>query len=385
MHAPLRFQMSRQLCFGDGVLTQLAEAVRQLGGRRVLLVTDPGLMAAGIATRVEQQLQAGGLDYRIFDGVEPDPHLEIVEACHAELRAAGADLLIGLGGGSAIDIAKVVAVLATNSGSVQDLIGIDQVAHAGLPLIAMPTTAGTGSEVTPIAVLSDKSAQLKKGIVSEHLYPSLALVDPELTHSLPPAITAATGVDALTHAIEAYTNKYAQPFVDTFALQAVRLIGRWLRPAVARGADQSARYHMALGSLYGGMCLGSVNTAAVHALAYPLGGTYNVPHGVANALLLPYVMRFNLIADYDKFGKLAVALGERIDGLSGCQAAEAAVTAVQRLCRDIGIVSRLRELDIPESAIPSMAEAAMQVTRLLRNNPRAVRQVDAEAIYRAAW
>jgi alcohol dehydrogenase class IV len=206
-----------------------------------------------------------------------------------------------------------------------------------------------------------------------------------LTLSLPPAITAFTGVDALTHAIEAYTNKYAQPFVDTFALEAVRLIGRNLRQAVHCGTDEEARCNMALASLYGGMCLGPVCTAAVHALAYPLGGTFNVPHGVANSLLLPHVMAFNAPSAAARYTDVARALGEAVDGLTDEDAAALAVEAVRRLCVDVGIVSRIRDLDVPEDAIPAMAEAAMLVTRLLANNPREVTLEDAANIYRSAY
>jgi alcohol dehydrogenase class IV len=210
-------------------------------------------------------------------------------------------------------------------------------------------------------------------------------VDPLLALGLPAAVTAFTGMDALTHAIEAYTNRYSHPFVDTFALEAVRLIGSNLRRAVARGDDAEARTGMALASTYGGMCLGPVNTAAVHALAYPLGGTFNVPHGIANALLLPYVMDFNLIGNLEKYARIAVALGERIDGLSLRTAAELSVAAVRRLASDIRIASRLRDLDIPESAIDGMADGAIKVTRLLGNNPRGVALEDIRGIYRAAY
>jgi alcohol dehydrogenase class IV len=234
-------------------------------------------------------------------------------------------------------------------------------------------------------VLSDIREHLKKGIVSEKLIPDLALVDPLLSIGLPAHVTAFTGIDALTHAIEAYTNKFAQPFIDTFALEAVRLVGANLRRAVACGEDVSAREKMALASLYGGLCLGPVNTAAVHALAYPLGGTFNVPHGVANALLLPYVMEFNLMADLPKYAAIAAALGERTEGMSLRDAAESSVGAVRRLSSDIRIASRLRDLDIPESAIDGMAEGALKVTRLLGNNPRNVMLADIKSIYRAAY
>jgi alcohol dehydrogenase class IV len=221
--------------------------------------------------------------------------------------------------------------------------------------------------------------------VSDRLYPDAALVDPSLTAGLPPAVTAYTGMDALTHAIEAYTNRFAQPFVDTFALEAIRRIGRSLRRAVEEGRDLEARHDLSLASLYGGLCLGAVNTAAVHALAYPLGGTFNVPHGIANALLLPYVMDFNRLSRPDRFAAVARALGAAAEGAGDDEASAAAVEAVRALARDVRVASRLRDVGIPEDAIDDMAAAAMKVTRLLNNNPRPVAVEDAKAIYRAAY
>lgn len=381
----MQFQMAGRLIFGNGALAELPSAVARLGGGRVLVVTDAGLVRSGLLARVTDVLEKAGVIAAVFDQVEPDPRLELVDACLAAARATGAQVLVGVGGGSPMDIAKVTAALLTNPGRVHDYFGLDKIPGPSAPLILIPTTAGTGSEVTPIAVLSDQKEHLKKGIVSEHLYPRVALVDPELTVGLPPHITAFTGMDALTHAIEAYTNKFALPMVDMFALEAIRLIGIHLRRAVTLGSDRSARYHMSLASLYGGMCLGPVNTAAVHALAYPLGGTYNIPHGVANSLLLPYVMRFNLSSNGPKFARVAEALGENLTGLEPAAAAERAVTAVVRLAGDIGIVSKLRDLKIPEAAIPDMAAAALKVTRLLNNNPRPVTLEDARQIYREAY
>jgi alcohol dehydrogenase class IV len=385
MERVLHFQMCGRLVFGLGSLAELPDAVARLGGQRVLLVTDRGVVAAGLCEQVESVLSQAGVTVERFDQVEPDPRMEIAEACRDAARAAACEVLIGLGGGSSLDIAKVAAVLVTNQGPLSELVGIDRVPRPGLPTVMVPTTAGTGSEVTPIAVLSDKAEQLKKGLVSDHLYPRVALVDPSLTASLPPRVTAYTGVDALTHAIEAYTNKYAHPLVDTFALEAVRLIGVNLRRAVSCGDDSAARTGMSLGSLYGGLCLGSVNTAAVHALAYPLGGMFDLPHGLANSVLLPHVMAYNLVSDLAKHARLAEALGEATGGLSQRAAAARSVEAVSQLCRDVGVTDRLRDLGIPESALADMAPAAMKVTRLLNNNPRVMTEQDALGIYQAAY
>ena len=385
MTTPMHLQMPGRLVFGNGATQELPELMRGLGVSRPLVVTDPGLVEAGTWGRVKGVLEAAGVARAVFDGVEPDPCVETAYACRDAARAGGHDVLVGLGGGSSLDIAKVAAVMMTNDGDVAGYVGIDRVPGPGTPTILVPTTAGTGSEVTPIAVLSDTKEHLKKGIVSSHLYATVALVDPELAVTCPPRVTAFTGVDTLVHAIEAYTNKFARPFVDALALECMRLVGRHLRRAVACGDDLDARYGMALACLFGGMCLGPVNTAAVHALAYPLGGTYEVPHGVANSLLLPYVMAFNRAADPEKFAAIARALGESTDGLAPDDAAALSASAVVRLSGDIGIVSRLRDLDIPEDGIDAMAEGAMKVTRLLKNNPKPVTLEDAKQIYRNAY
>jgi len=381
----LEMQMCGRLIFGRGALSRLPESLARLGVQRALIVTDRGLVRTGMPDEVLQLLQSAGIAAAIYDGVEPDPRLAIVDDCLAMARNWQCDGLIGLGGGSALDIAKATAVMWTNTGSIVDYVGVDRIPLPGLPKVLIPTTAGTGSEVSPIAILSDTEAHLKKGIVSPRLYADVALVDPALTESLPPHITAYTGIDALTHAIEAYTNRFAHPLVDTLALQAIEWIGVYLPRAVANGADSEARSYMSLASTLGGLCLGPVNTAAVHALSYPLGGLYNVPHGVANALLLPYVMRYNLIGAMTRFGRISEALGCVTTGHSTRSAAEMAIEAVEQLCRDVGIVSRMRELGVPESAIESMAEAAMEVTRLLGNNPRVMTVEAAREIYRQAY
>lgn len=381
----LQFQMSGKLVMGNGAIKELPNLVEKLACKKPLIVTDQGIVKAGIDQLVKKIFQENKIAFACFEDVESDPKIEIVFDCLNKAKSENCDLIVGLGGGSSLDIAKVTAVLMTNGGDLNAYIGIGNIPKAGIPTIMIPTTSGTGSEVTPIAILSDKKEQLKKGIVSEFLYPKYALIDPELTVSLPPHVTAYTGIDALTHAIEAYTNRFSQPFVDTFALEAIRLIGANLRMAVSNGKNLNARYNMALGSLYGGMCLGPVNTAAVHALAYPLGGMFNVPHGVANSLLLPYVMKVNLESNYLKFANIAKALGEKTERLPIEAAALLAIDAVTKLSSDIGIISKMSELGIPESAIEPMAEGAMKVTRLLNNNPKELSIEDVRQIYRNAY
>ncbi len=385
MHPLLRFQTCGHLIFGPGAVRELESLARARGIDAALVVTTQGLPATGVLAPVQEQLDKAGVRTALFDDVEPDPSSETATRAAEAAARINARWILGVGGGSALDIAKVVAVLRTNPGDPLAFAGIGKVPKPGLPTLVIPTTAGTGSETTPIAVLSDKKAQLKKGVVSEYLYPTVALVDPALAVTLPPLVTAYTGMDTLTHAIEAFINKNAHPLVDSFALEAIRLTARHLRRAVACGDDLDARSGMALASLLGGMCLGPVNTAAVHALAYPLGGTFNVPHGLANALLLPFVMEFTLPGAVEKFAAIAEALGERTELSSTREAAAAAVRAVRTLAIDLGMKRSLRDVDIPESAIDPMAKAAMEVTRLLNNNPRRVTEADARAIYRAAF
>jgi alcohol dehydrogenase class IV len=377
--------MVGRLVIGPGSLIQLPECVQRLNGHHLMIVTDPGLVRAGICDRLTTLLKKAGISYVVYDKIEPDPRIEIVDDCLSAARDAKVDMMVGLGGGSSLDVAKVVAMMLVNGGQVASYVGIGKVPKPGVPTLMIPTTAGTGSEVTPIAVLSDKTEQLKKGIVSDYLIPGIALIDPELQVTLPPHVTAFTGIDALAHSLEAYTNRFSQPFIDNFALQGIRLVGQYLRRAVCCGDDMEARSGMAMAALYGGLCLGSVNTAAAHALAYPLGGTYDVPHGVAVSLLLPHVMEFNLVADLEKYALVADALGENTEGLSLRDAAELSVEALLQLSADIEIVSRLSDLDIPETAIDEMAADVMKVTRLLKNNPRVVTEEAAKRIYRSAY
>lgn len=379
------FKMCEKLVMDNGAIERLPLLIEKLEAKKPLIITDPGLVKAGIMQSVTDLLHRNHIFPAQYTEVEADPSLEIVFEALEIARSRKADLIIGLGGGSALDIAKIVAVLMKNNDPLEKYIGIDNIPGAGLPTIMIPTTSGTGSEVTPIVVLSDKKEHLKKGIVSDYLYPSVALVDPNLTVSLPSHITAYTGIDALTHAIEAYTNKFAHPFVDTFALKAIELISQNLLTAVREGDNKVARYNMSLGSLYGGLCLGSVNTAAVHALAYPLGGTYDVPHGVANSLLLPYVIEFNSSHCAARYGNVAEAMGADISQLSDEEAARLCIGKVKDLCSKSGIIQRISELDIPETAIDEMAAGAMKVTRLLNNNPKPVTLEDASHIYKQAY
>jgi alcohol dehydrogenase len=281
-----------------------------------------------------------------------------------------------------MDTAKAAAILATNGGRAKDYQGLNKVPRPGLLKGMIPTTAGTGSEVTFTAVFIDEEEKKKAGINSPHLYPDMSFLDPELTLSLPPAVTAFTGMDALAHAIESYTSLIANPLSEMFSLEAIRQIGKGLRQAVEKGSDLQARSEMLYGSLLAGIGLANAGVTAVHSLSYPLGGRFGVPHGVGNGLLLPAVMDYNALSCAEKFARIAGALGENVEGLSIKGAAILAADSVKRLARDIEVPRRLSDLGIPESALPWMAEEALKVTRPLENNPRPVSQEDAIQIYK---
>ncbi|SHF09855.1 Alcohol dehydrogenase, class IV [Desulfofundulus australicus DSM 11792] len=379
------FWTSGTIITGWGSLGRIADEVKNLGATRILLVTDPVLLKTGLVDKVREALAPAGLETGLFSEVEPEPRLEVVAKCLQAVKDGGYDLLVAVGGGSSMDVAKASAVLVTNSGTIDDYIGVNLIPRPGLPVVAVPTTAGTGSEVTPIAILSDENEQLKKGVVSPYLLPRVAIVDPELTVTMPPHITAATGMDALTHAVEAYISVNATTITDSLALTAIKIISRYLRTAVANGEDREARENMAMASLLAGIAFANAGVGAVHALAYPLGAQFHVPHGVANAVLLPYVMESNLLGALPRFKEMALAMGERVEELSDRAAADKFIEAIKQLSTDVKIPLHLRELGVNAEAIPGMAEGAIKVTRLLANNPRKLTVDDIREIYERAF
>lgn len=377
------FKIANKLITGHGATETLLEEVKRLDVSNPLIVTDEILQKVGVVDQVTSLLK--GFSYEVFTGVKPDPELRIVEECSETFTKGNHDGLIAIGGGSAIDIAKSVSAFAPFEGDLSELLGTDLVPAKGAPIITLPTTAGTGSEVTNISILSDKEAQLKKGMVSDHLLPDVAIVAPEMTLTMPPSVTAASGVDALVHAIEAYISVHASPITDALAIHAMKMIAKNLPKAYANPDHLEAREKMATASLMAGMAFGNAGVGAVHALAYPLGGRYHIAHGVSNALLLPYVMEWNKIACVERFRDIAIALGENISELSDKEAADRAVQAMERLCNDVNIPSGLRAFDIPERAITEMAEDASKIERLLNNNPRKLSKEDIEKIYQSAY
>jgi len=367
--------------FGQGSVREAANGLGERGCARAFIVSTPPTRA--LCDPLIARLGELGIATHVWDRLTGEPTLSDFADALADARDFGADCVIGLGGGSAMDVAKLVAALFDGAQTIDQVVGVDLVTHRSLPLACIPTTAGTGSEVTPIAILEDQKDALKKGTVSRHLVPDIACLDPEMTVSMPRAVTASTGLDALTHCIEAYVNRFSHPMVDGFALEGVRLIGANLARACADGSDLAARAAMLRASYYGGLCLGPVNTGAVHALAYPLGGEFHVPHGVANALLLPHVLRFNLEVAADRYAIIAEALGiartgdDRRDALAG-------VDRIEALSRECGVTGGMSGHGISSNAIPHMAAAAITVTRLLDRNPRVVTEEDAVRIYQAA-
>jgi alcohol dehydrogenase len=370
--------------YGKGAIANLKVEVAKSGVKQVLLISDYGVQKAGLVEKIQAMIEETGASVQLFLDVEAEPSFENIEAALAAFKACNGELVVGLGGGSSLDIAKAVSVMANNSGSMLDYVGIGLIPRAGVPGILIPTTAGTGSEVTQNAIFTDKKENLKKGVVSEYLLPAVAIVDSQLTLSMPPKVTAATGMDALTHAIESYTSNKTTLQTDLYALEAIRLVGKHLRRAVANGNDEDAREGMALASVFAGISLANAGVGAVHALAYPLGGQLGVAHGVANALLLPYVMEFNIVGHMDKFITVAEALGEHTAGLSRREAAFLAYKAVKELSQDVGIPQTMSEIGVKEEQIESLAIAAANVARLMANNPRVMTLDDVRAVYRKA-
>lgn len=372
----------QKIVFGTGCTEQFCEDYLKMGFKRLFILTAPPIVP--LIQPMVDKLTGEGVSIEIFDRIMQEPSVTDFKNILEVARHFKADSVIGVGGGSVLDITKLVAALIDSDQQVEDLFGTGFVKKRGCWFACMPTTAGTGSEVSPNAILLDERDKLKKGIVSPYLIADVAYVDPQLTVTVPPKVTAETGMDALTHCIEAYTNKFAHPAVDMYALMGIKLIAENLLRAVKNGQDMEAREALLLGSLYGGLCLGPVNTAAVHALSYPLGGEFHLSHGLANAVLLPSVMKFNCSANLKKYAEVALACGAA-KGANEDETAQNGVEFVTQLSKDCGIPTKLTELGIPHEAVDRMAKAAMEVQRLLKNNPRTVTEADAKAIYESLY
>jgi alcohol dehydrogenase class IV len=379
------FTGAKKIVFGRGSFAALPEHIAELKILRPLIVLDRNLAETGFREKVDGVLAKAGIGYVIYDKTEPEPPLELADEGTKLALKKKCDGIIGIGGGSAMDLAKAIAVLATNKGKAEDYLGLNKVPAPGLPKIMVPTTAGTGSEVTFTAVFIRKKLKKKEGMNSPYLYPELALLDPELTLSLPPHPTAATGIDALCHAIESYTSVNASPMSEMMSIEAIRLISDNLRTAVHDGSNIEAREAMLLGSLYAGLGLANAGVTAVHSLSYPLGGKYGISHGLANTIMLPRVMAFNLPGALEKFVDIAEVMGEIVDDLPLRETAYLAVEAVEALIEDCGIMTTLEELEIPETDFPELAKVAMTVARPLANNPCKMTLEEMVELYQEAY
>ena len=378
----IALQQPQKIVFGSGCINNFVEDFQKLGFKRLFILTAPPIRP--LIADMQQQLEQMGVAMEVFDQIVAEPTVTDFKNILTLAQTFQADSVIGVGGGSVLDITKLVATLFDGKQQVEDCFGIGFIKEKGLWFACMPTTAGTGSEVSPNAILLDERDKLKKGIVSPFLMADVAYADPKLTLTVPAKVTADTGMDALTHCIEAYTNKFAHPMVDMYALKGIELLAKNLLRAVKDGSDLEAREACALGSLYGGLCLGPVNTAAVHALSYPLGGEYHIPHGLSNAILLPSVMKFNRPANLKKYAEVAVAMGAPV-GKNDDETAQNGVDFIYQLSEAVGIPSKLTDIGIPQEAVPHLAKAAMEVQRLLKNNPREVTEQDAINIYNSLY
>jgi choline dehydrogenase len=385
--APIRsFTIPTAMKHGLGAVGQLGEEAVAHGMRRPLLLTDPGIVRAGLLERATAPLRAAGLEYTVFDRVAPNPPIALVDEAAQLYRDEGCDGLIGFGGGSSMDTAKSVGVVAANGGSIRDYEWADPqpIIRRIPPTICVPTTAGTGSEVTLWAVITDPQRKIKFNVGgTPDIGAWLALIDPELTFALPPSVTAGTGMDALAHAIECYTCAYAQPLPDAVALLAIEYVGQYLRVAFAQGGNAEARYKMSMAAMLGALAYGTESAGAAHAMSQSAGGVHDVPHGALTARLLGPVMEYNYLGEPQKYARIAQALGEDTRGLSVWQAAEKAVEAVYRLTADVEIPT-LQELGFGEDEIPLLAEIAYRDPQTV-GNPRDLSLQSYVKIYQRAF
>lgn len=362
-----QFQTPTKIISGIGSTAEIIKELNDLHAKKVLLITDPGLVQAGVAQQVVEMLKQAAVEVEIFDAVEPDPSIQVATKAAEMAKNVKANVLIALGGGSAIDTAKSAALLVTNGGYLKDYAGVNKVVKPILPLIAVPTTAGTGSEVTIFAVMSDPEKQEKFTISSALIAPAVAVLDPLLTLKLPPSVTAFTGMDALTHAIEAFTSSIAQPPTDALALSAIKLVLKHLPVAVGRGDNIKARDGMLQASLLAGIAFNNAFLGLAHAIASPLGGHFHVPHGLANAVMLPYVMEYNLPTAVRRYAEIGCALGLQAVGDTPRAVAEKTVAAITQLARDINIPEKLSNIGAKEELLPLVARDALKSIQLKFN------------------
>lgn len=370
-----------KLVFGDDALNTFKEDFIALGHKKLFILTLPFLIDQ--LSDLLATFKNEGIKYELEMSIINEPSFQEFSIILEKAKSFEADSIVGIGGGSVLDVSKLVAAQLKNTQTIDEIIGIGNLKERKTYLACIPSTSGTGSEVSPNAIFIDENGG-KKGVISPFLVPDASYIYPKLTLSVPASVTAATGIDALTHCLEAYANKFSHPVVDVIALEGIKLIADNLLEACENGNNLEARTNVALGSLYGGMCLGPVNTGAVHALSYPLGTEFHIPHGLSNALLLPYVMEFNLPCAVKEYANIAKAIGAKI-GQTEEETAKNGILKIRELNAACKVPSKLSELDIPITAIDKMANNALEIQRLLKNNPRKVELEDAKAIYKAAF
>lgn len=368
---------------GVGAAKEITNQVKTLGGKKALLVTDIGLVNAGIAGQITELVESAGVKAILYDKVQPNPTDKNVGDGIKVYQGNSCDMIISLGGGSSHDCAKGIGIVATNGGNIRDYEGIDKSTKPMPPFIAVNTTAGTGSEMTRFCIITDTDRHVKMAIVDWRVTPNVAINDPVLMVGMPPALTAATGMDALTHAVEAYVSTIATPVTDSAALMAIELISDNLRNAVANGQNMVARDNMAYAEFLAGMAFNNASLGYVHAMAHQLGGFYDLPHGVCNAILLPHVESYNIISNPQRFADIARAMGENLEGLSVREAADVAIEAIQTLSNDVGIPSGLKELGVKEQDFEVMAQNAMKDATSF-TNPRTLKLNEVVELYRSA-
>lgn len=383
MTSPYYFQITTQIIYGTHSASRIGEIARGLGIKKAQVVTDIGVAKSGVLDKILTPLKETEIDAVVFDAVEANPTIQTADKAAEQFASEGCDGVIAVGGGSPLDAGKVVGVLATNPGTASDYLGIDKVKNPGAPVIGVPTTAGTAAEITDVAVLSDHEKKIKLGLRSPQVAPRVALLDPLLTVSLPPGPTRDSGLDALTHAIEAYISVNAWRASDAVALKAIELVGRYLRTAVHNGQELEARDGMLTASLMAGMAFHNTKLCLVHAITGPLGGVYDLPHGASNAIVLPHAMRFMLPGAVSRYVDIAMALGERIEGLSERAAAEKAIEAVEQLSQDVGLPEGLAVYGVKEEDLPALSET-IEGNFMVPLSPRVARATDILEICQAA-
>jgi alcohol dehydrogenase class IV len=379
------FYSPKKIILGQDTVKRVGDEAKALGRSRALMVTDPGIVSAGYSKIVEDALHTAKIEVGIFDRVVPEPPARCVEDGVNMIREGKYDIVIGIGGGSSLDIAKGVAIMAKNPGRVVDYAGIDLVPNPGLPKILIPTTAGTGSETSRSLVVIDERDNTKKSIASSFGISDVAILDPMLTLSMPPQVTANTGMDALVHAIESYVSATTTPFAEILAIEAIGLIAHNLPLAYSKGSNLMARYNMLLAASLAGLAFASSRLGIVHGLAYVIDTEYHLPHGRANAIMLPHVMDFNKTGNLAKFGRIAEAMGEPVGGLSPYESADKSVQAVKNLLAALQVPYQLSQYGIPKGHMPKLVEGGMKQARLFVPNPRDVTEDDLRNIYEKAF